>query len=185
MKKGLIVILTASLYITGYAQTKTTSTAPKPVIEFTVDSTSVLTMDNIIKSLYTVISGEKGSKRNWKQFKYLFKPKAKLIPSGKTKEGHYKVNFMSPDDYIKNASKWFETNGFYEKEILRRVEYFGNIAHVFSSYESFHTLTDENPFMRGINSIQLFNDGNRWWIINVYWSQETKENPIPEVYLKR
>ena len=92
---------------------------------------------------------------------------------------------MSPEDYIKGATKWFESNGFYEKEILRRVEYFGSMAHVFSSYESFHAETDEKPFMRGINSIQLLNDGERWWIINVFWSQESKDNPIPEVYLKR
>ena len=72
-----------------------------------------------------------------------------------------------------------------KKRFLRRVEYFGSIAHVFSSYESFHTETDEEPFMRGINSIQLLNDGNRWWIVNIYWSQESKNNPIPEVYLKR
>jgi hypothetical protein len=37
--------------------------------------------------------------------------------------------------------------------------------------------------MRGINSIQLFNDGNRWWIVNIYWQQESAEDPIPDMYL--
>ncbi len=185
MKKGLIVILITLISAGAIAQNKAKNKVSEPPIEFTVDSTLVLTMGNTIKTLYKVISGEKGARRNWKQFKYLFKPDAKLIPSGKNKAGIYQVNYMSPEDYIKSATKWFASNGFYEKEILRRVEYFGSIAHVFSSYESFHTETDEEPFMRGINSIQLLNDGNRWWIVNIYWSQESKNNPIPEVYLKR
>jgi len=41
------------------------------------------------------------------------------------------------------------------------------------------------PFMRGINSIQLLNDDNRWWIINIYWTQESEENPIPDMYLPK
>jgi hypothetical protein len=185
MKKGLLFVLIALISIETYAQNKSKSNTSVPEIVFTIDSTAVLTMDNTIKTLYKVISGEKGAPRNWKQFKYLFKPDAKLIPSGKNKAGVYQVNYMSPEDYIKSSTKWFNSNGFYEKEILRRVDYFGNIAHAFSSYEAFHAETDKKPFMRGINSIQLLNDGTRWWIINIYWSQETKDNPIPDVYLKR
>src|ERR1700751_3032630 len=74
--------------------------------------------------------------------------------------------------------------GFYEKELARRTEQFGNIAHVWSIYESRHNEDDPEPFMRGINSIQLFNDGKRWWIVNIYWQQENAENPIPQKYLK-
>ncbi|WP_136481356.1 hypothetical protein [Cognatitamlana onchidii] len=185
MKKVFFVVLLLLISFRVLAQNTSKKGTTQEPIEFEIDSTVVLTMDNIIKSLYTVISGEKGAKRNWKQFKFLFKKDSKLIPSGKTKKDNYKVNFMSPDDYIKSATKWFESNGFYEKEILRRVEYFGNMAHAFSSYECFHSLKDKEPFMRGINSIQLFNDGDRWWIINIFWAQESEESPIPEVYLKR
>jgi hypothetical protein len=77
----------------------------------------------------------------------------------------------------------FEENGFYEKEIERRTEQFGQIAHVWSTYESRHSPDDPEPFMRGINSIQLFNDGSRWWIVNIYWQQETPTDPIPPAYL--
>ena len=76
-----------------------------------------------------------------------------------------------------------EKDGFHEREIARRVEQFGHIAHVFSTYESRHRRSDPQPFMRGINSIQLFNDGTRWWVMNVTWSQETPVMPIPEDYL--
>ena len=74
-------------------------------------------------------------------------------------------------------------NGFFEKEIHRKVDTFGNIAQVFSTYESFYSESDETPFMRGINSIQLLNDGKRWWVINIYWAQETEEDSIPKKYL--
>ena len=62
---------------------------------------------------------------------------------------------------------------------------FGNMAHVFSTYESFRSKTDKTPFMRGINSIQLFHDGKRWWIINVFWKQESDDQPIPKKYLPK
>ena len=144
----------------------------------------VRTLDNILQTLYNVISGEKGEERNWELFKFLFKPEAKLIPSGKSKEDLYNVKYMSADDYINTSGQWLVNNGFFEKEIHRSVDIFGNIAHVFSSYESFKSKSDTIPFMRGINSIQLLNDGNRWWIINIYWTQETEENPIPSQYIK-
>jgi len=74
--------------------------------------------------------------------------------------------------------------GFYENEIHRVTEQFGNIAHVFSTYECFHNKDDEKPFMRGINSIQLMFTGNRWQVISIYFTQETEEYPIPEKYLE-
>ncbi|WP_340074117.1 hypothetical protein [Leptobacterium sp. I13] len=143
----------------------------------------VQTIDSTIETLYAVISGEKGEERNWELFRYLFKPDAKLIPSGKNKEGNYQVRYMTVDDYISTSGKYLIENGFYEKELFKAIDIFGNIAQVFSTYETFHSKTDEAPFMRGINSIQLLNDGTRWWIVNIYWAQETTENPIPEKYL--
>ncbi|GAA4811629.1 hypothetical protein [Litoribaculum gwangyangense] len=164
-------------------QTQAQNNPEKSKIKFQIDSSSVLTLDGTLKSLYNVISGEKGVERNWKQFKYLFHPDAKLIPSGKTKEGVMMVRFLKPEDYIKNSGKWLVDNGFFEKEIHRKVDSFGNITQVFSTYESFRSEADLEPFMRGINSIQLFHDSKRWWIINIYWAQETEANPIPKTYL--
>ncbi len=143
----------------------------------------VKTLDSTISTLYSVISGEKGQERDWELMKFLFHPDAKLIPSGKNKEGIYKARYMTPDDYITSSGKWLVQNGFFEKEIHRSVNTFGNITQVFSTYEAFKSETDKTPFMRGINSIQLLNDGKRWWIINIYWTQESKENPIPKAYL--
>ena len=144
---------------------------------------NVQSLDSTISSLYAVISGEKGQERNWELMQYLFHSDAKLIPSGKNKEGIYKVRYMTTLEYIESSGSWLVENGFFEKEIHRSVHTFGNITQVFSTYESFHSEADKAPFMRGINSIQLLNDGERWWIINIYWTQESEENPIPEKHL--
>ena len=143
----------------------------------------VQSLDNTLSTLYSVISGEKGQERDWELFNYLFHPEAKLIPSGKNKAGVYIANYMTPEDYINKSGPWLVENGFFEKEIHRSVNTFGNITQVFSTYESFRSEADLKPFMRGINSIQLLNDGERWWIINIYWTQESEESPIPKEYL--
>lgn len=148
-------------------------------------SQNVATLDSTIATLYTVISGDVGVERNWDLFKHLFHKDAKLIPTGKTKEGKHIARYMTPQDYINSSGKWLLKNGFHEVELNRKAETFGNITHVFSTYESYRSKTDEEPFMRGINSIQLMNDGARWWIINIYWMQESAEHPIPETYLPR
>jgi hypothetical protein len=143
----------------------------------------VKTLDSTLETLYSVISGEKGEARDWPLMRYLFHPDAKLIPSGKNQEGIIGARYLTVNDYIESSGNWLVENGFFEKEIHRVVNNFGNITQVFSTYESFRSEADDTPFMRGINSIQLLNDGNRWWIINIYWTQESTENPIPQEYL--
>lgn len=145
----------------------------------------VKSLDSTLKNLYSVISGEKGEKRNWELFKYLFHPEAKLIPSWLTPNEKVGAKYLSPDDYIESSGKWLIENGFFEKEIYRTSNTFGPVCQVFSTYESYHSAEDSEPFMRGINSIQLLYDNSRWWIINIYWTQESKENPIPLNYLPK
>lgn len=144
---------------------------------------NVKTLDTTLETLYAVISGEKGEARDWDLFRFLFHPDAKLIPSGKNNQGVIGARFMTPDDYVNSSGNYLVENGFYEIELQREVDIFGNITQVFSTYESYRSKNDKEPFMRGINSIQLLNDGNRWWILNIYWMQESEENPIPKQYL--
>jgi len=139
-------------------------------------------MDVIIFELYDVISGEKSEARDWDHFRNLFKPDARLIPTRDMK-GAISINYLSPEDYITNAGPYLETNGFFEKEIYRVTERFGNIAHVFSTYETYSTASDTKPFARGINSIQLLFDNNRWWIVNIYWQAESDTLKLPAEYL--
>jgi hypothetical protein len=90
---------------------------------------------------------------------------------------------LDVEGFIARVEQYVTENGFFEKEIARRTEQFGCIAHVWSTYESRHNADDPKPFMRGINSIQLFYDGTRWWIVSIYWQHESPEHPVPEKYL--
>ena len=87
------------------------------------------------------------------------------------------------EDYITNSGPFLEKEGFFETEIGKKTEQFGNIVHVFSTYESKRTQKDENPFMRGINSFQLWYDGKRWWVITILWQNESQDTPLPEKYI--
>jgi hypothetical protein len=168
MKKLLLLIILFNIQV--YSQNN----------DYTKKAQSI---DSTIETLYSVISGDKGVERDWNLFKYLFHKDAKLIPSRTNEEGKTGARFMSPDEYVDGSGKWLFENGFHEKEIGRTTERFGNIVHVFSSYESFRTKTDTKPFARGINSIQLLYDGDRWWILNVYWMAENNKNIIPKKYI--
>ena len=148
-------------------------------------SSKVATIDSTIATLYSVISGDKGEERNWDLFKHLFYKDAKLIATGKDEKKQTTLRYMSSDDYIKFSEKWLMDNGFHELEIKRTNQTFGNIAHVFSTYEAYKSKDDDTPLMRGINSIQLFNDGKRWWIVNLYWTKESKESPTPNEFLPK
>jgi hypothetical protein len=147
------------------------------------DSKDVESVEAIVNALYDVISGPAGEKRNWDRMRTLFIPEARMIPTGRKADGSYVKKVMSVEDYIKSSGPFLEKEGFFEKEIGRKLEQYGNIVHLFSTYDSRKKAEDEKPFMRGINSIQLWNDGSRWWIISVMWQSETTDNPIPGKYL--
>jgi len=141
-------------------------------------------MDAILKSLYDVISGPAGQKRDWDRFRSLFYDQARLIPATRPAEGPPRARVLDVEGYVTRASGNMSSNGFYEKEIARRVDQFGSIAQVFSTYESRHAADDAKPFARGINSIQLYYDGTRYWIITIFWDAERADNPLPAKYLE-
>jgi hypothetical protein len=145
----------------------------------------VSSQDAIIKAVYDVISGDAGKERDWDRFRSLFHRDARLIPTGKNRQtGVFGAAALSPEDYVKRTGPVFAEQGFHEREIARRTDSYGNIVHVFSTYEAFRSMADKKPFMRGINSFQLLNDGKRWWIISIFWQAETPETPIPKKYLR-
>ena len=174
MKKHILVILLTLLALqNAMAQTKEANPA------------DVASIESIMKAVYDVISGEAGQARDWDRFRTLFHKDARMIPSGKNpKTGVTGANALTPEDYIKRVDPVFAKDGFFEREVARRVEQYGNIAHVFSTYESFRKAGEKTPFMRGINSFQLLNDGKRWWVVTIFWLSETPDNPIPKQYLK-
>jgi hypothetical protein len=144
----------------------------------------VKSVDAILAALYDVISGPKGKARDWDRMRSLFIPDARLIPSRVNKDTQQvDAVVLSIDGYIARSSTTMTTNGFFEHSIHNEVEQFGNIAHVWSTYESRHNADDATPFARGINSIQLLKDGDRYWIVNIFWDSERPDSPIPAKYL--
>jgi hypothetical protein len=149
----------------------------------------VESVDAIISAAYRLISGKAGEKRDWARVRSLYAPGARLIPT--SKEAGVRIpdggtpEPLDVEAYIARVNAYFDQTGFFETEIARRTEQFDRIVHAFSSYESRYSPEDPEPFMRGINSIQLFNDGRRWWIVTIYWQQEHPDKPIPERYLQK
>ncbi len=143
----------------------------------------VESIDAIMIAVYDVISGDAGEARDWDRFRSLFAPGATLSPVGRPDGGMYVRRAITPDQYAATSGSYLEESGFHEVEIHRVTEQFGVIAHAFSTYESRRLESDPEPFARGINSFQLLNDGSRWWIVSIYWLQESDDHPIPAKYL--
>jgi hypothetical protein len=143
----------------------------------------VESIDAIMRAVYGVISGPAGQPRDWNRFRSLMAPGARLIPTGKRPDGTGVLRVWTAEEYISNAGAQLERTGFFEREIGRKMERYGNVVHLMSAYDSKRALTDPAPFARGVNSFQLFFDGTRWWVVTIYWEAETPGNPIPPALL--
>ena len=132
----------------------------------------VESLDAILRAMYEVISGPARQPRDWDRLRSLYAEGARLVPIGMGEWARARI--LSPEDYIRRVEPIFETEDFWEVETDRQTETFGNIAHVLSSYESRRTV-DGEPFERGKNSVQLFYDGARWWIVSVMWNTPRAE----------
>jgi hypothetical protein len=141
------------------------------------------TLDAIIRALYETVSGAAGEERDTPRMRSLFMPGAHLVRTTIADDGTPQAKVMDVEAYARDTAEFFRQNGFYEVEIARRTDRFGQIAQVFSTYEARNDLGEAKPFKRGINSIQLFNDGKRWWVANMLWDNERDDNPLPAQYL--
>ncbi len=165
--KSIIVFLL--LGITAYSQEPTTNLYPLQA--------DVQTLDGIIKAYYDVISGGAGQPRDWERDTSLHHPDALIMITGKDKNSIPYMITQSLSEYHKSFG--VPKSGFWEYEISRETRTFGNITHVWSTYE---TKTEKNGpvTQRGINSIQLYYDGNRWWILSWMFDNERTDNPLPK-----
>ena len=150
----------------------------------TARPSDVGSLDAILTALYEVISGPAGQRRDWDRMRALFIPGARLIPAVYRPDSLPTLRMWSVEQYIESVGPRLESSGFFEREIARRTERYGGVVHVFSTYESRRASSDPAPFARGINSIQAWFDGQRWWIVTIYWEGERPSNPIPPAYLK-
>jgi hypothetical protein len=145
------------------------------------DAKDVESIDAIVGALYDVISGPGGQPRDWNRMRSLFVPTARMIPVGVRPDGVALMRLLGVGDYIASSGPILLEKGFRERELARRTEQFGHIAHVFSTYEG--TIEGEDHPMRGINTLQLMNDGKRWWIVSLMWEGESPTLSLPAQYL--
>lgn len=153
----------------------TAPAAPAPV----ADPKDVESIDAIMAAVYDVISGPAGQRRNWDRFRSLMAPNARLVPTGRGAEGQGVLRNWSVEEYITRGGPSLERDGFYERELGRKMERYGNVVHLMSAYDSRRTPTDAQPFQRGVNSFQLWFSGTRWYVVSIFWEPETAANPIP------
>lgn len=139
------------------------------------------TLESTITALYEVISGGPGVPRDWVRFKNLFKPDSRLIPTRKDDQGKLDIKVISPDEYVELFTSRIPA-GFFERELSKKVEEYGTVTHVFSTYET-KEKKDGPVTNRGINSIQLFKDQDRYYIVNIFWCAESMGFELPKKYL--
>ena len=140
----------------------------------------VTTLDGILNAFYEIVSGPAGEPRDWDRDRTLYVPGGLFVPTG-MKESRASVQVLDHEGYIERSGPVVSA-GFFEQEVHRVTKIYGNIAHVFSTYEA--RRTKDGPVMiRGVNSIQLVNDGKRWWIVSSAWDTEREGNPLPQEFL--
>lgn len=145
-----------------------------PVLEPRTED--VATLDGIIAAFYDVISGPAGQPRQWGRDRTLYVPWVHFV-SMSVRDGRPHATVMSHQEYVDGSDPGLVRNGFFEEEIARETRRFGNVAHVWSTYQ-YRQVADGPVLGRGINSIQLYWDGDRWWITAAAWDGEREGNPI-------
>lgn len=150
-----------------------------PVVEAKPED--VGSLDGIIKAFYDVVSGGVGVPRQWSRDKTLYIPEVRFVAMSE-RNGKIIADVMTHQEYAEGGNDFLVKEGFVEKEIKRVTQRFGNVAQILSIYE-FSTSGERKIKGRGINTINLFFDGKRWWISAVAWDEERPNNPIPKEFL--
>ncbi len=141
----------------------------------------VSSLDGIIDAFYDVVSGPAGEARDWARDSTLYLPGVRFVVVSRDEDRQLAAGNFDHGTWAAASNGSLE-QGFYEEEIHRVTRRFGPITDVFSTYV-WRTTEDGPVGGRGINSLQLFDDGERWWITGALWTSEEPGNPIPAEYL--
>ena len=176
--KRIAVLLALSAAALGTVVFAQAGAAPAPT---KASCPSTKTLDDLAIAIYANVSGPYDQDRTC--FREMFLADARLSPISKAKDGpSYAVRNLTVEDWISAVTKRAPGN-FFEKGTVSKIEQYGSLAHIWSTYESRHQLNDPAPFARGINSIQAVYDGTRWKVQAILWQAETPETPLPAKYL--
>jgi len=179
----LPMVFALPLFLAPLAAAQQSTPAPHvdvPAIAARPDDVS--TLDGIMKAFYEVISGPAGQPRQWSRDRTLYISDIRFVAMSVDKNRKPVPHITTHQQFVEAANSALVKDGFFETEIHRNTQRFGNLAHIFSTYES-RTKPDGPVIARGINSVELFWDGTRWWIASGVWDDERPDNPIPAEYL--
>ncbi len=152
------------------------------MIHPSADQADVSSIEAAVRAIYEAISFREGEEPDMNRFRSLFNPNAQFIRI--TQDGADTMNVESFTASFRERVKTGALKSFYEAELSRKTLAFGSIAQIFSTYHKRMNTEDPEGLTRGINSIQLYNDGQRWWIISILWEDERGDNLIPSEYLR-
>jgi hypothetical protein len=159
------------------AQTSSPATLPAPAAAPATTAASCppsATLDQLIAALNDAVTGPANKDRTC--FRQILLPQVRLIPVSTPTAT---PRLLTIDDWIAAVAK-HGTSLVTEKQIKYQSETYGNVAHLWSTYE---TSIDGKLATRGINSIQAVFDGQNWKIVEVLWQVETPATPVPPQYL--
>jgi hypothetical protein len=142
-------------------------------------------IQSLIAEIYSLISGPAGHRRDWQREAELFMPYAHMIRTSVDEHGNPQATVMRAADYPENFESLIAGRAFFEFEVQNIIEVFGNIAHAFSTYEAWRDAERTDFIKRGINSVQFYNDGNAWRIVNMIWDDERPGLRMAERYFTR
>lgn len=168
-----MTVVLAALALAAVQPAQTTAIAmdvAKPLGTAAVEEAAIR---RTVADVYAVISGPAGQKRDWARMRTLFTRDARLYAVGRAA-----LVGGSLEDYITRNGPNLERVGFTERELASRVQMYGNVAQVWSSYHG--TSTDRSVDIRGINSFQLARQHDGTWLVHsILWQQERPDLKLP------
>jgi len=173
----LVIAATLLSPLSAHAQETPTRVTVREVEPRLAD---VATIDGIVAAYYEVVSGPVGQQRDWSRDRTLYLEPILFTIARVDSGGKPFAHTIPWQTYVDESDAYLVESGFTEREIHRETREFGNIAHVWSTYE---WTTADGGMGRGINGLHLFHDGSRWWITHATWDNERASDPIPDEYL--
>jgi hypothetical protein len=131
-------------------------------------------LDDLMRLFYEVISFEEGAAPDWQSMAGLFSANARITRI--TPEG---IDHLDLAGFRAMAEELIEVGAFtsfYEREVARRADRFGNVMHVASAYETKISPLASDYLERGINSLQFINERGAWKIVSLCWDDHAPFN---------
>lgn len=140
-------------------------------------------MDGLMRAFYEAVNVSPTEPRQWDRDRTLYVPWIRFVGTSIDDQGNVKASVWTHQQYVE-ATEPLVAGGFKEWEVSRKTQEYGNIAHVDSTYAGEVTVGGKVEKFRGVNSIEAYFDGARWWISSVMWMSEARNHPIPKRYLE-